>query len=81
MKRKLLAMLMAAVLILSIPATALEPKDFSGGALSGIAADGNALLVTDTYNKVIWRVEGDQVTRYAGKIGVAGVRGEPVDSY
>lgn len=81
MKRKLFAMLMAAVLILSIPASALEPKDFSGGALSGIAADGEALLVTDTYNKVIWRIEDGKVTQYAGKIGVADVRGEPVGRY
>ena len=81
MKRKLLAAMLVSVLIFSTSAMALEPKDFSGGALSGIAADGEALLVTDTYNKVIWRIEDGKVTQYAGKIGVADVRGEPVGRY
>ena len=38
MRRKLLAVLLAAMLLFTTSAMALEPKDFSGGALSGIAA-------------------------------------------
>ena len=50
MKRKLIAALLALMMlpVLSAPAAALEPRDFSGGALSGLAAAGDALLVTDT---------------------------------
>ena len=78
---KLLAVLLAAALVLSTPVMALSPKDFSGGSLSGVAADGDALLVTDTFNKVVWRVEGETVTRSAGQIAPAGLNGEPVGGY
>lgn len=83
MKRKLIAALLALMMlpVLSAPAAALEPRDFSGGALSGLAADGDALLVTDTYNKVIWRVEDGTVTRAAGQRGVEDLWGEPTGSY
>lgn len=80
MKRKLFAFLLAGVMTLT-GAAALTPTDFSGGALSGVAQDDEALLVTDTFNKVVWRVEGDTVTRVAGQISVPGLDGEPVGMY
>lgn len=83
MKRKITALLLATVLCaaLTAPAAALTPADISGGAPSGIAADGNALLVTDTFNKIVWRVEDDAATPFAGQISVTGLDGEPVGKY
>lgn len=83
MKKKLLAMVLALALlpVISLSAGALEPQDFAGGSLSGLAADKNALLVTDTFNKIIWRVENGTVTRWAGKPGVADLHGEPSGAY
>ena len=81
MKRKIISLLLAAAMALTVTVGALTPADFSGGALSGIAADGGALLVTDTFNKVIWRVEDGEVSRFAGQISVPGLDGEPVGKY
>lgn len=82
MKKKLFALLLAFSLALSIPASALSNEDFQQGQLSGLAAaEDGALLVTDTYNKVIWRVEGDTVTRFAGTIGATEASGEPAAVY
>lgn len=81
MKRKFFTLLLAAVMVLTVSAGALTPTDFSGGALSGIAQDGGALLVTDTFNKVVWRVENGEVTCFAGQISVPGLDGEPVGKY
>ena len=81
MKRKIISLLLAAVMALTVTAGALTPADFSGGALSGIVTDGGALLVTDTFNKVIWRVEDGEVYRFAGQISVPGLDGEPVGKY
>lgn len=81
MKRKLFTLLLAAVMALTVTAGALTPADFSGGALSGIAQDGDALLVTDTFNKVVWRVENGTVVRAAGQISIPGLDGEPIGKY
>ena len=81
MKRKITALVLAVALMLTVSAGALTPADFSGGALSGIAADGDTLLVTDAFNKVVWRVKGDTVTRAAGSIGLLGLNGEPIGKY
>ena len=81
MKRKIAALVLAVALMLTVSAGALTPADFSGGALSGIAADGDTLLVTDAFNKVVWRVKGDTVTRAAGSIGLLGLNGEPIGKY
>ena len=83
MKKKLLAAVLALALlpVISSGACALEPQDFSGGALSGMAAEKDALLVTDTFNKVIWRVEKGGITLWAGKIGAADLHGEPSGAY
>ena len=81
MKRKIISLLLAAAMALTVSAAALTPADFSGGALSGVAADGGALLVTDTFNKVVWRVEDGEVSRFAGQISVSGLDGEPIGKY
>lgn len=81
MKRKIISLLLAAAMALTVSAAALTPADFSGGALSGVAADGGALLVTDTFNKVVWRVEDGEVSRFAGQISVPGLDGEPIGKY
>ena len=63
-------------------AAALSADDFKNGNLSGIteASDGKC-LITDTYNKVVWEVNGDKASIYAGRIGVADASGEPVGEY
>ena len=82
MKKRFLPLLLAFSLLLCIPASALRAEDFKQGQLSGVtAADGSALLVTDTFNKVVWRVDGSTVTQYAGAISVAGLSGEPIAVY
>ena len=82
MKKRFLPLLLALCLALSIPVSALKAEDFKQGKLSGIAvAEDGALLVSDTYNKVVWRVAGETVTQYAGAISVAGLSGEPTAVY
>lgn len=48
----------------------------------GVAAmpDG-ALLVTDLYNKVIWRVTGGKATVFAGSATVEDIYGQPIGGY
>ena len=46
----------------------MEPKDFSGGALSGIAADGDALLVTDTATLAALNDPGAEILRDYGDV-------------
>jgi len=82
MKKRLLPLLLALCLMFSIPVSALKAEDFKQGKLSGLAvAEDGALLVSDTYNKVIWRVAGETVTQYAGAISAAGLSGEPTGVY
>lgn len=81
MKNRVIALALALCLALSLPVFALDADSFSGGRLSGVCADGDALIVTDTYNKVLWRVDGGTVSRFAGVIGVPGISGEPVGAY
>jgi sugar lactone lactonase YvrE len=78
MKKRVLALVLTLCLALSLPVLALESKDFEGGKLSGITlqSDGS-MLVTDVYNKVIWRVAEGKVSRYAGVIPVEDLTGEP----
>lgn len=48
----------------------------------GLAAmEDGSLLVTDVYNKVIWRVRDGKSTPYAGADTVADVYGQPVGGY
>lgn len=84
MKKKIgaLALALAAVLSCSAPALAMpEPRAYEMGALSGVCADGGDLLVTDVYNKVVWRFQGDGAVRAAGRIATADVNGEPAGGY
>ncbi len=84
MKRGLLtvALALAAALICGVPAAAMpQPQAYEQGALSGICADGKDLLVTDVYNKTVWRVTGDEAVRAAGKSGVRDVNGTPIGGY
>lgn len=68
-------------MVLTVTAGALTPMEVSGGAPSGIVQDGDALLITDTFNKVVWRVKDGEVSRFAGQISVPGLDGEPVGKY
>ncbi len=82
MKRRLLPLFLALSLMLSVPVSALKAEDFRQGKLSGLAvAEDGELLVSDTYNKVVWRVAGETVTQYAGAISAAGLSGEPTGIY
>jgi len=84
MKKRICAAALAliAVLACSAPAMAMpEPQAYEMGALSGICADGGGLLVTDVYNKAVWRFSGDTAGRAAGKTGVADVNGVPIGGY
>lgn len=81
MKRKLLALLAAAALMLPPTSAAFTSEDFSGGALSGITTAGQDLLVCDIYNKVIWQISDSDVKQAAGKINLAGLDGEPIGQY
>ncbi|MDD6188607.1 MAG: S-layer homology domain-containing protein [Clostridiales bacterium] len=83
MKQKIVSLLLTLAIcaVLSAPAAALTPADISGGSPSGIVEDNGALLITDTFNKVVWRVEGEAVSRFAGQINVTGLDGEPVGRY
>ena len=80
MKKRLPALLLALLLLLALPVSAAEPGEEK--ALSGICvtADGT-VLVSDTFNKVLWSAEGESFTPFAGKIGAADLSGEPVGSY
>lgn len=84
MRTKLTAAVLALAVMLAcaVPAMAMpEPKDYAMGALAGICADGDDLIVTDIYNKVVWRFRGDKAERAAGTIGVADVSGVPIGGY
>lgn len=85
MKQKLITLTLAAALTLAMSgeALALSPVDFDGGAPSGIAAvEGkDAYLVTDTYNKIIWKVDGEKVEAYAGQVAPPELDGEPAGIY
>jgi len=83
MKKRIAAVLaLALMLACSVPAAAMpEPQAYEMGALSGICMDGGDLLVTDVYNKVVWRFIGDKAVRAAGKAGVTDVNGAPIGGY
>lgn len=84
MKKRIgaIALALAAMLSCSAPALAMpEPADYEMGALSGVCADGGSLLVTDVYNKVVWRFRDGEAVLAAGKISAPDVNGEPVGGY
>ena len=82
MKRKIFAAVLASVLFLSNTVAALTPKDFQYGSLSGVMErEDGTLLISDTFNKVIWEVDRDTVTVSAGQISVPGLDGAPIGIY
>ena len=66
----------------SIPSFAAESAVDTLCAPSGITSmpDGS-FLVTDTYNKVVWRVEGRTSTVYGGVATVGDLYGQPIGGY
>lgn len=88
MRRKGLAVLLAAALVLSLApaaawgAEAEAEEALTLGAPSGvIVLEDGSLLVTDVFNKVVWSVKGGKAAIYAGRIGVKDIYGEPVGGY
>ncbi len=82
MKKKLLLLLLALCLALSVPVAAVRAEETESFRLTGVTATADgALLATDVYNKVVWRIDGEKATRFAGVIGVEGLSGEPTGAY
>lgn len=60
----------------------VNPVSVQGGGLTGILQCADGMLLTDTYNKIVWKVKADgTVERAAGNINVADLSGEPVGMY
>lgn len=60
--------------ILSVTSAVYEP--------CGIAAmEDGTLLISDTYNKIIWRADGGEGAVYAGRQSVMDIYGQPVGGY
>ncbi len=82
MKKRLAALILAAIMLSSASASALYAGDYKGGSLSGISVitDGS-MLVTDVYNKVLWKADRDNAAVIAGVINIPDVSGEPIGDY
>lgn len=82
--KKMLTFAVASLLALatSIPSFAAESAMDTICAPAGITSmpDGS-FLVTDTYNKVVWRVENRTSTVYGGVATVGDLYGQPVGGY
>lgn len=82
MKRALTALVLIVTIALSglTPAAAFTSEEIAHGAPSGIApTEDGGYLMTDVFNKVIWKINADgTVKRAAGRIGVADLTGEPI---
>lgn len=80
MKRILTACLLVFALTVCTLTPAAASNPYDSAAPSGIVAAGDgAYLVTDTFNKVIWKLDADgTATLYAGRINISDVSGEPV---
>lgn len=85
MMKRIIACISCAAMLVSgaFCSSAAEQSAFSMiGAPSGIVEEADdSMMVTDTYNKVIWRIEGGVPSLYSGKIGVKDLSGEPVGGY
>ena len=83
MKKRMLPLLLALVLLLSVSAAAAGTQEFRQGNFSGLAAGPEGtLLVTDVYNKIVWQVSGpEEAVPFAGAIPVADLSGEPEGVY
>lgn len=80
-KKTLAALILACIMLMGTVSAAWSPMDFAGGSLSGIAADGDDLLVSDVFNKVVWRVTDNKVEQAVGQISIPGLDGEPIGKY
>ena len=80
-KRMILGLALSLSLMVSSVSAAWSPVDFAGGSLSGIVEEGDTLLVSDVFNKVVWRVTDKGVEKAVGQISVAGLDGEPIGKY
>lgn len=80
-KKTLAALVLACAMLMGTVSAAWSPVDFAGGALSGIVADGDGVLVSDVYNKVLWRIEDGEVEQAVGQINFPDVTGEPKGRY
>ena len=84
LQKRILTFAAAAMLALSmaLPCAAAESAMDTLCAPSGITSmpDGS-FLVTDTYNKVVWRVEGRTSTVYGGVATVGDLYGQPIGGY
>lgn len=84
MKRSLTIFTLILALALSLLPSAFAAEDtdsFLSAAPSGLTATEDGYLITDVYNKVVWKVAKDgTVTRLAGQISVGDVSGEPIGS-
>ena len=80
MKRLLTACLLVLALTVCMLTPAAASNPYDSAAPSGIIAAGDdTYLVTDTFNKVIWKISADgAATLYAGRINISDVSGEPV---
>ena len=80
-KKSFAALVLAFIMLMSTASAAWSPVDFAGGALSGIVADGDDLLVSDVFNKVVWRISDGKVEQAVGQISIPGLDGEPIGKY
>ena len=80
-KKTIAALVLACAMLMSTASAAWSPVDFAGGSLSGIVADGDDLLVSDVFNKVVWRISDGEVEQAVGQISIPGLDGEPIGTY
>ena len=80
-KKTLAALVLACALLMGTVSAAWSPVDFAGGSLSGIVADGDTILVSDVFNKVVWRISGGEVEQAVGQISIPGLDSEPIGKY
>ena len=82
LKRALTALVLIFTIALSglTPAAAFTANDISHGAPSGITpTEDGGYLMTDVFNKVIWRIGSDgNAAHIAGQISVPDLTGEPI---
>ncbi len=82
MKRTLTVFTLVLALVLSmLPAAFAAEEHFPSTAPSGLVVTDDGYLMTDVYNKVVWKVLKDgTVQKLAGQICVSDVSGEPIGS-
>ena len=82
MKIRVFAIILAVSLLFAVPAMALDTGEFRDSSpTDAIVLEDGSVLVTDTWNKVIWRVSDEGTELFAGNIGVKRANGEPIGRY